>query len=265
MNSPSKYNSIGHTYNTTRMADPYLLSRMKFHLREAKNCLDVGSGTGNYTIALSESGIQMTGVEPSDVMIEKARLKSDEVEWIQGTAEEFKLNKQFESGLASLTLHHWGDIERGIANFQKHLQHGAPLVIFTSSPEQMETYWLKEYFPRMLKDSCDSMPSISEVVAALEKAGFTSIHQEKYFVKPDLKDQFLQCGKDQPELYFREDIRKGISSFQSFSYADEIESGLAKLRSDIDSGKWKEIRNLYNSDLGDYSFLIATNTSPSTQ
>ena len=117
----------------------------------------------------------------------------------------------------------------------------------------------------MLKDSSDAMPSISEVVTALEKAGFSDFIHEKYFVKPDLKDQFLQCGKDQPELYFDVNIRNGISSFRSFSYTDEIESGLAQLRSDIDSGQWKTIRDQYNSDLGDYSFIVATNTSRAIQ
>lgn len=257
MNHPDKYNTIGNSYNTTRKADPYLLSRLTDLLGNIDHVLDIGSGTGNYTIALSQKGYNMIGVEPSEVMINEAKRRSEKVKWIQGTAEELHLNEQFDGTLATLTLHHWNDITKGLSKVKEQLKPGFPIVIFTSSPEQMSTYWLHEYFPKMMADSSLNMPTTETVKSALANAGFTHIQEEKYFIKPDLQDQFLQCGKDQPELYFNPEIRNGISSFRSFSYTDEVDAGLAKLKSDIQSGRWQDIRQRYESNLGDYLFIKA--------
>ena len=61
------YDAIGTGYNSTRQADPYLTSRLLYFLKPqpGKLYLDIGCGTGNYTIALSNQGLNFTGVEPS--------------------------------------------------------------------------------------------------------------------------------------------------------------------------------------------------------
>jgi len=48
------YDRIGVGYDTTRQADSYLLSRLIHHLRPRADgrYLGIGSGTGNYTIAI---------------------------------------------------------------------------------------------------------------------------------------------------------------------------------------------------------------------
>lgn len=259
MNSSSRYNTIGVGYNTTRKADPYLLSRILdlLNLPVGSEILDIGSGTGNYTIALQRSGMRMTGVEPSEEMLSKARARNTDVNWIQGTAEDLSLGRKFDGVVATLTLHHWSNPGKGIQRIREHLQPGAPFVILSSSPEQMETYWLNHYFPTMIADSARQLPTLSHMTDVLSSAGFRSIESEKYFVRRDLQDQFLQCGKEQPELYFREDIRRGISSFQLFGYRDEVEEGLRQLRSDIDSGAWESVAESYQSDMGDYIFFAA--------
>ncbi len=71
------YNKIGTGYNQTRRADPYITNRLFSLLNSAngtKTYLDVGCGTGNYTIRLAEMGLRFIGMDPSDVMLEaKAR------------------------------------------------------------------------------------------------------------------------------------------------------------------------------------------------
>ena len=44
--------------------------------------IDVGCGTGNYTVELARLGLEMTGVDPSLVMLAKAQSKSDEIRWV---------------------------------------------------------------------------------------------------------------------------------------------------------------------------------------
>ena len=56
-----------------------------------------------------------------------------------------------------------------------------------------------------------------------------------------LTDLFLYAGKNRPELYFDEGFRNGISSFREYAGA-EVPDGLARLRADLDSGRWQAIR-----------------------
>lgn len=253
------YNSIGLTYNSTRKVDPYLLERMYSLLspQKDKQYLDIGCGTGNYTIALAQKGIKFTGVDPSEIMMTEAKVKSNKVEWVSGVAEKIPFRDDTFSGvLASLTLHHWQSVEQGIKELYRVLQPGSRVVIFTSSPEQMEGYWLNHYFPRLIKVSSEGMPTIERVRLHAENAGFKFIEVENYFVKPDLQDLFLHSGKHAPELYFKEEIRKGISTFSALSNKAEVEKGLAHLREDIDSGKFAAIKQQYENDKGDYCFVV---------
>ncbi|HLX38216.1 MAG TPA: class I SAM-dependent methyltransferase, partial [Candidatus Binataceae bacterium] len=83
------YDTIGKTYDTTRRADPSVVRTLArlLELRPGGNYLDVGCGTGNYTVALQKLGAQMHGLELSSTMLAGAWLKSDRVRWIQGNAE----------------------------------------------------------------------------------------------------------------------------------------------------------------------------------
>jgi SAM-dependent methyltransferase len=253
------YNSIGLTYNSTRCADPYLTERMQTLLspQEGKLYLDIGCGTGNYTIALAQKGMKFVGVDPSQVMLNEARAKNDGIEWVSGIVEQipFKENT-FSGALAILTTHHWLDMGKGLKELFRVLQKGGKLVIFTSPPEQMETYWLNHYFPKALKESGVKMLTHEKMNPLAKQAGFDFVEIENYFIKPDLKDLFLQSGKHDPEIYFREEIRNGISTFAAHGNKVEVANGLAQLRKDIDSGEFFKIKQNYESDKGDYCFVV---------
>ncbi len=259
-NDPDKYDVIGKGYNTTRRADPYLLSRILFHLNPQPNglYLDVGCGTGNYTIPLANTGLHFTGIDPSAQMLSAAMEKSSDVHWISGTAEDLPFNDHsFDGAITTLTVHHWKDREQGLREVSRVLKHGSRFVIFTSSPEQMDGYWLNHYFPVVMQRGTENMPSASGIIDALYRAGFDEVQTEKYFVKDDLQDFFLQSGKNRPEIYFDEHIQKGISTFASMASKDEIERGLQKLRYDLDHDLFDAVRNRYENDHGDYMFIVA--------
>src|SRR5687768_5633505 len=105
--SDAIYDQIGLTYNSTRRADPYLLERMCSLLspQKDKQYLDIGCGTGNYTIALAQKGVSFVGVDPSEVMLKEAKSKSDKVEWVSGVSENIPFkNETFGGALGVLTL-----------------------------------------------------------------------------------------------------------------------------------------------------------------
>ena len=256
----ARYDRIGIGYDATRKPDTFLLRKMySFLTADSANgkFLDVGCGTGNYTHELNKLGLQFTGIDPSEEMLEKARLKNNSIKWLQGTAENIDIPANFYDGiLVSLTIHHWNDLEAGFKEIGRVLKPRGILVLFTTLPSQNKSYWLNHYFPIMMEDSMKILPTLKSIEISLEAGGIDIIEKEPYFIRPDLEDHFLYCGKHNPELYFDENIRKGISSFSMIAHQDEINSGLKKLRRDIDNGRIKEIMDAYKNDLGDYLFIV---------
>ena len=255
-----KYDKIGKAYNRTRQADTYLTQRFYTYLNPISNhiYLDIGCGTGNYTVALNQKGIDFIGVDPSAEMLKKARKRNSLVDWGTGKSDSVPLESESVDGiLASLTIHHWEDLNSSFRELCRVLRSDGKLVIFTSTAEQMDGYWLNHYFPKMMKDSANQMPSYEKIERNLRRNDFKIVETEKYFVRDDLQDLFLYSGKHNPELYLDAEIRKGISSFSSLAKGNEVETGLGRLRDDIKVGKVQDIIREFDNKDGDYLFLIA--------
>lgn len=263
----AKYDQIGKDYNLTRKADKLLIENLIQYLAPKQEglYLDIGCGTGNYTIELQKRGFKFIGIDPSEKMLEQAKVKNSAIDWKIGSAEDTGLPPHHLDGIiASLTIHHWTDLEKGFKELNKVLKPSGRIVIFTSTPKQMEGYWLNHYFPKMLKDSMIQMPDLAILQAAMKNAGFELTKTEKYFIQADLEDQFLYCGKHKPELYLDVHIRNGISSFSSLSNKEEVEKGLSDLRLDIKTGKVHEIMTNYENSFGDYLYLIGRKVNGSS-
>lgn len=253
-----KYDTIGIGYNTTRKADPYILSRLLLHLNPNPKgtYLDIGCGTGNYTSKLAEKGLQCIGIDPSIAMLTKAKLKNTSVDWKLGKVEKIDLPSASIDGIiASLTLHHWSDLNQGFSELSRVLKPKSNMVIFTATPDQMKGYWLYHYFPKMLEDSMKQMPSLDRIEKTLLTTGMHIKNMEPYEIKPDLQDLFLYSGKHDPKRYFDPKIRHGISSFSSIAHAEEVKKGLQHLENDINSGQIQSIIEAYQNPTGDYLFM----------
>jgi ubiquinone/menaquinone biosynthesis C-methylase UbiE len=249
------YDQIGEGYNITRQADPFIADRL-YALLEPESqgrYLDIGCGTGNYTVALASKGVHFTGVEPAEAMLQVARGKPSTVEWLSGTAEKIPArNRQFDGAIATLTLHHWKSLEGGFSELARVMKESGVVVIFTATPEQMQNYWLTYYFPQMLQKSIVQMPSYEQMEKAWSGAGFAVTVTEKYFVRDDLQDLFLYAGKNKPELYLNEWVRKGISSFAHLSNQEEVKNGLDQLQKDINTQNFRTVKGRFETQLGDY-------------
>ena len=121
------YNEIGMGYNLTRQADPYISDRL-FDLlapRKGEFYLDIGCGTGNYTIELNKRGVKFYGVDPSDKMLEEAKFKSQKIIWVNGSAESVPVeNKYFRGSIATLTVHHWDNLPTAFLEISRVLKPG---------------------------------------------------------------------------------------------------------------------------------------------
>lgn len=252
------YNKIGNNYNKTRASDPYIAETIYQLIIDNKegNYLDIGCGTGNYTIAIADKGVNVYGVDPSEKMLKIASERNDKINWLLGSAENIPLPDNFFNGIfGTLTLHHWQNIPAAFKELFRVMKEGGNLVFFTSTPEQMNKYWLNHYFPKMMQDSIKVMPGETMLQKAALEAGFSLVDAIPYSVQDNLKDCFLYVGKNNPEIYFDPAIRKGISSFAALSNIEEVNQGLEQLQKDIYSGEFKKIKEQFESNAGDYLFF----------
>jgi ubiquinone/menaquinone biosynthesis C-methylase UbiE len=252
------YDQIGAGYNSTRQADPFIVQRLLELLSPQKDklYLDIGCGTGNYTIPLAEKGFKFSGVEPSAEMLDTARQRNSDINWVNGSAEQIPVsNHTFDGAIATLTIHHWSDLNVAFKELNRALKPNTNFIIFTALPMQMESYWLNYYFSKMMVNAIEQMPSWQMIETAANEAGFAVSGTDKYFVGDELKDHFLYAGKHKPEIYLYENIRKGISSFAALANLKEVEAGLFKMKDDIATGHFEAIKNNFNNDKGDYLFI----------
>ena len=254
------YDRIGVGYDTTRQADPYLLSRLIHHLRPRANCryLDIGSGTGNYTIAMHRAGVPIRGLELSATMLERAKEKCPAIAWHNGRAEAIPFASSiFDGATCTFVHHHMADPVAAFKEVHRVLKPHARFVIFNCTAEQMRHCWLNEYFPRMMIEKATAPYERFVTVDVLESAGFRIEAEEKYDVSPDLKDLFLYCGKHRPERYLDPRIRSGISSFADAPDQEEIARGVQRIADDIESGRINDVIRKFAYDGGDYMFTVA--------
>ena len=219
-------------------------------------CLDY-LRDGDILVDLAERGLTMFGVDLSQTMLTKARAKHPRLPLVRadGAALPFA-DGAFAHAVTTLAIHHMTDLTAVFSSVRRVVVEGGRYVIFSALPEQLEGYWLASYFPAMMAAVVRACPNRKAVDEALSAGGFRSVDLEPWDVPPNLMDMFLYAGKDRPELYFDEEFRNGISAFREFA-SGEVAHGLARLRADLDSGRWKSIRVHADQGRGDYSFFVA--------
>lgn len=248
-------------YDATRCVDPHLCAALaaQLELTPERHYLDVGCGTGNYTLALAALAGQWRGLDASDNMLAQARRKDVEsrVIWQRGIAETLPLAPDSLHGvLVQLVLHHLTDLAAAFANIAKLLRPGGVVLIFTVLPEQARAHWLADYFPSMVKRDALTLPSLADLDAALP-VELTRQAPQAYFVPPDSQDHYFYSGTQRPEIYLDARMRQNMSPFRLFAVPEELESGLARLAADIDQGA-AQARSARRHPLGEYCFIKLT-------
>lgn len=94
--------------------------------------VDVGCGSGSAVRLARRRGAEVVGVDPSDAMLRVARwfTRDRTVAWREGTAEALPLDDGWATVAWSLaSVHHWRDVERGIAECHRVLAPGGQLLV----------------------------------------------------------------------------------------------------------------------------------------
>lgn len=107
--------------------------------------LEIGAGTGRVSVALAENGLQVTGIDPSEAMLERARERASQhpraaqnVSWHQMDAASFSLDERFRLAIFPYGgfSHILDPLEQTAALRQiaAHLEPGAGLAIDLNNP-----------------------------------------------------------------------------------------------------------------------------------
>ena len=240
------YDRIGRRYAQRRRPDPRIAARIARALGNARTVVNVGAGAGSY----EPEDRHVVAVEPSEVMIAQRPREAAPV--VRAVAEALPFsNNQFDAALAVLTVHHWTDPKRGVAELRRVARRQ---VIFTWDPAHLAPFWFtRDYLP----DAVALDAGFTTLRATVALLGAATV--EPIPVPHDCHDGFFAAYWRRPEAYLDPDVRAGISGF---GILDEnvVEHALKLLADDLESGEWyrrnDHLLGLDELDLG-YRLVVA--------
>jgi SAM-dependent methyltransferase len=193
-------------------------------------------------------------VEPSLTMLRQRRTGSAPAVQASATALPFR-DASFAAALAILTVHHWPDRERGLAELARVAQERA--VIVTWDPASADFWLVDEYFHEIGVIDRQICPSIEEFRRVLGRVEVYPLP-----IPHDCADGFLGAYWRRPHAYLDAGVRSAISTFAKIQ---NVAAGLARLRHDLEDGTWMrrhgQLMSRSECDLG-YRLVIASQ-SPS--
>ena len=241
------YDTIGATYTTTRRPDPRIAAQIHAALGDAETVINIGAGTGSY-----EPPQTVLAVEPSAVMIAQRPVGAAPA--IQAAAESIPLGDDAaDAVMALLTVHHWTDLEAGVAEMRRIARRRIVVLTWDQSVTR-ETWLLSEYLPEAAAlDDARAIP-VDHLAALL---GATRI--EPVPIPHDCTDGFAVAYWRRPEAYLDPVVRAGISMLAQTGEA-AIAPGLSRLAADLSNGRWHDrhadLLTRDETDVG-YRLLVA--------
>ena len=235
------YDQIAPTYVSTRRPDPRIAAAIQAAIGDADSIINVGAGTGAYELA----GKSLVAVEPSWQMIrQRSRVASPVV---QAVAEALPFRSgSFDVALAVLTLHHWSDWRKGVAEMKRAARRS---VVFAFDVNARQPFWLTNtYFPEINELDRRRCPAMDEI---REELGDCSI--DPVPIPADCVDGFLAAFWRRPEMYLDPKVRAGMSGLALLDDGT-VARGVARLAADLESGVWEQrfghLRSLDALDAG---------------
>jgi SAM-dependent methyltransferase len=234
------YDDIGKRYRNHRHPDPRIAAALLREIADARTILNVGAGTGAY----EPTNRHVVAVDPSRTMIVQRRRALS----VQARAEALPFAaKTFDCAMAVLTVHHWTDVGRGMAEMLRVARRRIVLLtrIGFGAP-----FWLVDYLPQIKVVDETVFPSMAQLTSWLGPIRTIPVP-----IAHDCTDGFLCAYWRRPEAYLDEGVRRGISTFARLTCVDE---GLARLRHDLASGRWHErYAGLLSRDEMDFGYRVA--------
>jgi SAM-dependent methyltransferase len=174
--------------------------------------LELGCGTGRTAIPLAAAGFQVTGLDFSDVMLDYAKQKSDQVNWVKGDFCNFDLDTTF----SLITIPYFTfnlileleAVEACLACVRRHLEPGGKFVLDLLNPYPEYLVDVVHLAGKRILDCVFPNPRGKGNVVVTSDREYdvvTQIATERlYYHVPELTDEMLEEIK--LRLYFPQEI-----------------------------------------------------------
>ena len=162
-------------------------------VRAGDRVLDACCGTGDLALADERAGGTVTGLDFSERMLERARKKSDSVEWVQGDALALPFpDSSFDVVTVGFGVRNVSDLEGGLAELRRVLRPGGRVgVLDITTPRGVLRPFYSVWFDRVvpllgkvlpggtaytyLPASVRRFPSAEELAGLIRAAGFEQV------------------------------------------------------------------------------------------
>jgi SAM-dependent methyltransferase len=190
--SNSHFDTIAEVYDEAlpaHVVEHYLRKRTRYvvdHCPRGKG-LDVGCGTGVLASRLADAGYQMSGIDPSDGMLDVLRARTPGIEAVQASGTELPFDDDsFDLVLTVAVMHHIadpGDVRRTLAEMVRVARPSGRILVWDHNPRN--PYWGR-LMAKVPQDTGEErlIPE-EEVTGGLRAAGAEILLSEQLGMVPD--------------------------------------------------------------------------------
>jgi ubiquinone/menaquinone biosynthesis C-methylase UbiE len=230
--------------------------------RENSRGIELGCGTGNYTIPMIDTFKEVWGLDVSEEMLSVARGKvgADHVQWIEQSAlRGTKVPTDYFDGVWGVSmLHYFRKAQQKMLFEQIHriLRPGGKVILDIEFEEQHGSFWQVEFFPSLRKRYEGRILSCDQYRSWLKEIGFKTVEFEHFDLPPGDLDKSARCGQHRPELYLNEKTISVIPAFREMDLAERLEGQASLRRAIANRSIDKVIANYVASMPGNFGVII---------
>jgi demethylmenaquinone methyltransferase/2-methoxy-6-polyprenyl-1,4-benzoquinol methylase len=165
-------------------------------VRPGDRVLDACCGTGDLALAGQAAGGDVTGLDFSERMLERARVKSSTIEWIRGDVLELPFeDASFDAATVGFGIRNVADLQSGLGELARVLRPGGRLAILEiTQPRGLLRPFYKLWFDGLvplagkllpggsaysyLPASVRRFPGPDELAGLLERTGFQAVRYQ---------------------------------------------------------------------------------------
>ena len=216
---PIDYTCLATEYAQHRRVHPQVLKSLieTGPIDGATRVLEVGCGTGNYSLALVEAtGCQSYGIDPSPAMLAQAENRSPEATFQLGHAEKLDFPDSYFDVVFSVdVIHHVRDRAAFYREARRVLKPGGGFCTVTDTEAIIRSRQpLAVYWPETIAPELERYPSLATLQSLLAEAGFEQITTSEVEFAYPITD--LQAYRDKafsalhliPKTAFQRGIQK---------------------------------------------------------
>jgi SAM-dependent methyltransferase len=242
------YDRIGGQYREGRREEPRIAAALLAALGGASPVVNVGAGPGSY----EPRDRPVVAVEPSAVMA--GQRPPGAAPSVRARAEALPFGDgAFGAATAVLTVHHWTDRARGLAEMIRVAD--GPVVLFVRDPRAVPAWWLHHYFPASRRLEARRETPLDQFARLLGRP----LEVIPVPIPAGCADGFNGAYWRRPGAYLDPRVWRPMSALALIPDADR-EEGMRRLRADLDSGEWHQrwghLLALEELDLG-YRVVVA--------